>query len=256
MCELFGFSGIHKTLLNAELKEFFSHAGCHPNGWGLALLNQDYNIEKEPVRADQSQYLRERLQEPVIEKNLLAHIRLATIGPQERKNCHPFTGTDVTGRKWILIHNGTIFDYPRMNRYIKIQKGNTDSERILLHILDLVDTETINRGRELKARERFNLIDKMAVTISKGNKLSIIVYDGETMYAHTNCNDNLHLREDGNGICISTHPLSEGQWRPVPFCRLLGFQNGSLKYTGTQHDHEYIFNEEDMKAIYLAYSGL
>ena len=48
MCELFGFCGSQPVSLNRELEAFYAHADEHPNGWGLALLDQDcFSIEKE-----------------------------------------------------------------------------------------------------------------------------------------------------------------------------------------------------------------
>lgn len=40
MCELFGFTGRIHQKLNQELKEFYSHSDEHPNGWGLAILDE------------------------------------------------------------------------------------------------------------------------------------------------------------------------------------------------------------------------
>ena len=71
-------------------------------------------------------------------KNAFAHIRYATIGNVEFKNCHPYSDEDNTGRRWTLIHNGTIFEYKPLNAYVKEQSGDTDSERILIHIINLL----------------------------------------------------------------------------------------------------------------------
>jgi glutamine amidotransferase len=109
MCEIYGFSGNREKELNTDLREFYSHANEHPNGWGLALLGrQETQIIRETNRADQSEYLHELLSESIVAKTALAHIRLATIGNVEYENCHPFVGTDNSGRSWALIHNGTV----------------------------------------------------------------------------------------------------------------------------------------------------
>ena len=130
MCELFGVSARDDFYANNYLKAFYAHSDFHPHGWGLACVSRNSAlVEKESVKASESNYLRERLSQPITEKLLLAHIRYATIGNVEYKNCHPFTGKDCTGRRWTLIHNGTIFDYPALYPYLKTQKGDTDSER-------------------------------------------------------------------------------------------------------------------------------
>ena len=64
----------------------------------------------------------------------LAHIRYATVGNVEYANCHPFSGQTAKGRVIMIAHNGTIFQSNTLNRYLKIQSGETDSERILLYL--------------------------------------------------------------------------------------------------------------------------
>ena len=118
MCQLFGFSSKIPVRINDYLKEFYSHSEEHPHGWGLACMDgKEVMIEKEPVKASVSQYLKARLTVPVQVKNAFAHIRYATIGNVDYKNSHPYTGKDRSGRRWTLIHNGTIFDYPPLNKY-------------------------------------------------------------------------------------------------------------------------------------------
>ena len=61
MCEIYAYSGEVNKTFNDELREFFSHSGEHPNGWGLAVEeNGRINLEKEAVQASESHYLRER----------------------------------------------------------------------------------------------------------------------------------------------------------------------------------------------------
>lgn len=134
MCELFGLTGPDEITVNEYLRTFFSHSADHPNGWGIAVLTgAEANIEKEPVAAFRSSYLKERLKTPLRAANLMAHIRFATRGYMRYENCHPFMKRDISGRPWILMHNGTIFSCPLLNNYIYTQRGQTDSERILLY---------------------------------------------------------------------------------------------------------------------------
>ena len=175
MCEIYGFSGCRKRELNTDLREFYSHAEEHPNGWGLALLDPD-NIRlcREAVRADQSDTLKGLLHQPIVAKHALAHIRLATIGHVEYENCHPFFGTDHSGRRWTLIHNGTVFENDRLNKYIYVQKGETDSERILLYLLDCVNELTEKLGRPLNAQERFSILDRFVSGSSPKNSVQAL----------------------------------------------------------------------------------
>ena len=163
MCEMLGISAKRRIRANDILREFYSHADRHPHGWGLATFNDAGapDIEKEAVKATESEYLKKRLAEPIEESVLLAHIRLATVGHLEYRNSHPFAAADNCGRIWTLEHNGTIFNGAELNRYMGLQFGSTDSERILLHLVDIVNERQIRHGRALDWKERFAALDDL-----------------------------------------------------------------------------------------------
>ncbi len=256
MCELFGVCARQPVECRDDLKEFYRHSCRHPNGWGLAILDGNSAvIEKEPLEADKSSYLHERLTVPVEGRLILAHIRYATIGNVEYKNCHPFSGADCTGRKWTLIHNGTIFEYEPLNRYVGRQVGDTDSERIFLFLLDEVNRRTRSEGK-LDAEIRFRLLDDLVADMAKGNKLNLIISDGEYMYVHTNYENSLHFRKRKEQVVFSTEPLGRDVWEPVPMTTLLAWRNGELIYTGTNHGQVFEDNEENMKFLYQIFSSL
>jgi len=93
------------------LKEFYSHSVCHPHGSGIGhrFMKNSASIEKEPVEAAGSAYLKERLRHKITVRAMIAHIRLATVGTLEYENSHPFVMRDNFGRTWTLAHNGTTF---------------------------------------------------------------------------------------------------------------------------------------------------
>lgn len=257
MCEIFGLSSQNDYEANEYLKKFYSHSTHHPHGWGLACISRNGAlIEKESISASKSNYLKERLSQPIASKIMLAHIRYATIGNVEYKNCHPFTGRDNTGRRWTLIHNGTIFDYPPLNTYIKDQVGDTDSERVFLYLLDKLKDAQVKKGARLVFEERFALFDSIICDMAKDNKLNLLFSDGKYLYAHTNCKGTLYYLTKSNLTLISTVPLTEEAWQPLPFARLTAFYNGKLFKSGTAHTHEYIENEENIKLLYRIFANL
>ena len=256
MCKLFGYSAKTEYDINEYLKTFYQYSTQHPNGWGLACMDSNgVVIEKEPIQATKSNYLKERLTNPVVAKNVFAHIRFATVGNEEYANCHPFSLRDNRGRQWVLIHNGTIFDFRPLKKYIKTQSGTTDSERILLYIVDIIN-RTERDGKILSDRERFEILDCLIGNMAKGNKLNLMIYDGTMMYIHSNYKDSMYYLEKKGAMLFSTSPLTEERWKKVPFTRLLAYQNGIMKFTGKNHGNEYFESEEKLKFIFQNYSEL
>lgn len=253
MCELFGVSGKIPVPVNAYLKELASHSTEHPNGWGIAVFyGNAVSLEKEPLPANQSCYLKERLSHPFEARNMLAHIRLATKGATAYENCHPFIKRDASGRVWTLIHNGTIFDCPLLDPYIHRQRGETDSERILLYSIDRIDTEMKELGRELCSKERFEVLEQILRDITRpNNKVNLLIYDSEITYAHTNLKETLYCQELGSSTLFATVPLCGEKWTPVPSGRVMAWHEGKLLFTGRNHGNEYIYDPEDMKYLYL-----
>jgi glutamine amidotransferase len=257
MCELFGITSREGYEINNYLKEFYARSSAHPHGWGFASMNKNMvAIEKEPIQASKSHYLKQRLSVPIRVKNAFAHIRYATIGNIEYRNCHPYTKKDISGRQWTMIHNGTIFEYEPLNKYVKIQMGDTDSERILLYIVEQVEQKEKKLKRKLEKKERFQLIDSIMVEMSKGNKLNLMLYDGELFYVHTNYQGSLHELKKKDTVLFSTAPLSKEEWTPVTFTTLLAYEKGKQVFQGTNHGNEYVDSAENMEFLYRIFAAL
>lgn len=97
MCELLGLTSLQRINVNTYLREFYSHSFRHCHGWGQALFRgASVSMEKEAVCANQSLYLRQRLAHPIAVDNMIAHIRLASVGRMFYENCHPFSAQDTT----------------------------------------------------------------------------------------------------------------------------------------------------------------
>ena len=92
MCELFGITANRRVKINDFLKRFFEHSKEHRNGWGLAFLDDNsVSIEKEPAKASDSLYLKNRLTGRIETSRCMAHIRRATVGDVSFSNTHPFS---------------------------------------------------------------------------------------------------------------------------------------------------------------------
>ena len=257
MCELFGASSREKVPVNALLREFYSHSREHPDGWGMAVFYDNaVSLEKEPLPAYKSAYLKERLRHTLSVHSMIAHIRKATIGALEYKNCHPFVKRDNSGRSWTLAHNGTIFDCPALTPYVYTQEGSTDSERILCHMIAQVNTAQAAAGRAFDAGERFALIDRLVCKIAPHNKLNLLLYDSELLYVHTNYVHSLYKKQLEGTALFATAPLESMGWQPLMFTTLCAYQDGQERFRGACHGKEYRDNPEDMKLIFADFAGL
>lgn len=204
-------------------------------------------MEKEPVKALDSTYLRHRLSGTISGRNLAAHIRKASVGLIQYANCHPFIWNDDSGRTWTLIHNGTLYDPGSTRNYAEKQEGSTDSERLLLYIIDRCNELIRDCGVEAFGipENRFRLIEDIISEMSRGNKLNLILYDSEYMYVHTNKPGTLYVNH-GNGVYIfATRPviaegLSDPDWVPAAMNQLLVYRNGEHVWSG--HPHENVFD--------------
>ena len=216
------------------------------------------SVEKEPVRASDSQYLRNRLTGKIKTSRMLAHIRRATMGEVNFCNTHPFYKKDVSGRVWVLAHNGTIFESPDLSPYQYQQEGTTDSERILLYIVDQVNNclKTKDRPEAFSADDRIKLIDRIIHRIVPGNKLNIMIYDGEFFYVHKNQERTLFMKENPDAVMLSTRPLESEGWAEVPQNRLLVYKDGELVYSGRKHEHTFVPDKDKFRLLYLDSAGL
>lgn len=240
MCEIFGISSSEKIKLNGLLSEFYSHSTENPDGWGLAAFyGNAVSLEKEPISAAESSYLKNRLTEEITEDTLLAHIRKASVGNIAYKNTHPFTLRDDTGRMWTLIHNGTISDCPAWKTYTCRQKGDTDSEKILYYLIDKIHAKQEEKQRALTEEERFWAVDEVIHEITpNNNKVNLLIYDGSLFYVHTNHDGSLKQYQKGKTLLVSTKPLTQEPWENVPLNTLMAYRRGVLVYTGKRHANE------------------
>ena len=251
MCEIFCFNSNTPKQINECLECFYNHSEDHPHGWGLATMkSNEFVIRKEPIKATCSQNLKDILSHPVVGKNVFAHIRLATVGEIISPNCHPFIEADDNNRSWMLIHNGTIFDYPELDKYTDKENGDTDSERILLYIIDKINEFESSKGAPSTIKERFNLLTDIVEDLSKNNKLNLMVYDGDLTYIHSNMRNSLYYLKSDEGFLVASTPLNDDEnWKEVELNKLFGLIDGNIIFESEEHENEFIFTEAHQKAI-------
>ncbi|SEK67280.1 class II glutamine amidotransferase [Ruminococcus albus] len=244
MCELIGFSAARPTDIKEQLKEFFSHSASNPHGWGIMYGDR---LIRGCERASDSAAVERLLQTLEDQTTTLGHIRFATVGSIKLENCHPFTGRDITGRQWTLIHNGTIYSGSSLIPYLNNQSGDTDSERLFLFLMDTLNSAQQNG--ELSQQERCELVDNFIKEMSHKNKLNLMIYDGELLYIHKNMKDTMLYRKLDSGYLFSTTALDDSEWNDVPIAQLMVYKEGEQVYIGRQHDGIFIPSLQYIKAM-------
>ena len=165
-------------------------------------------------------------------------------------NCHPFIEADDNNRSWMLIHNGTIFDYPELDKYTDKENGDTDSERILLYIIDKINEFESSKGAPSTIKERFNLLTDIVEDLSKNNKLNLMIYDGDLTYIHSNMRNSLYYLKSDEGFMVASTPLNDDEnWKEVELNKLFGLIDGNIIFESEEHENEFIFTEAHQKAI-------
>lgn len=227
MCEIYGFCGSVPVRLNKYANEFWLHSRVHQDGFGYYIQDHDdFYVNQNSAMS----CLSDLRKKDFTSKLALFHIRFKTHGPASIENCHPFIKSDIHGVKWALIHNGFIEDTHYSIALETIQNGSTDSERILLSLVEAINSvyehTWVDNSCEL-LYFIYSIIERTLDEISSLGKVNLIFTDSYTnnMYVYMNAHS-LYYLFTSNGIHISTTKLSDEDWVAVTPNRLHIFNNG------------------------------
>ncbi len=252
MCELLGVSARQPIEVQGYLQQFYSHSVKHPHGWGLLRQGADGKWEhwKAPECALKSKLLPDLICTTPAQRTMMGHIRLATVGSVKPENCHPYLGTDQSGRTWALMHNGTIYSSRHLTKYLNTQIGDTDSERVFLYLLEKLNLAIEeNGGAPLDGQRRFQVVESVVQELSRRNKLNLLLFDGEFLYVHKNMRQTLYYCQTGQGLVFSTRPLDNAHWQPFPLTQLYAFREGEPVYAGEKHGAVFVPTLEYISAM-------
>lgn len=227
MCEIYGFCGSVPTRLNVYTNEFWLHSRIHQDGFGYYLQDKnDFYVNPKSAMT----YISDLRKKDFTSKLALFHIRFKTHGPASVENCHPFIKKDVHGVEWSLIHNGFIEDTHYTDALGTLQNGETDSERILLSIVEAVNGVYEHAWIDDEPEMRcfvYTIIEQTIKDMSHLGKINLIFTDSLTnnMYVYMNAQSLYYLNKK-SGIHVSTTKLSNEDWISVTPNKLHIFNNG------------------------------
>ena len=123
MCQLLGLNCATPTDANFSFTGFRERGGNtdhHADGWGIAffegkglrLFIDHESAAQSPMAAFLQSY-------PLKSRNIIAHVRKATVGEVALENAHPFV-RELWGRHWVFAHNGDLKDYqPKLHSHFQ-----------------------------------------------------------------------------------------------------------------------------------------
>ena len=114
----------------------------------------------------------------------------------------------------------------------------------------------MRKRKDLRIAFKRVFMPRHVCTRKKGNKLNLLIFDGENLYVHKNEAGTMYRKTGGGYVYFSTKPLDDGIWEEVPINRLLIYRDGKQIYEGTAHEHTYVHDEEQMNMLLMGYAML
>ena len=190
MCQLLGLNCATPTDANFSFTGFRERGGNtdhHADGWGIAffegkglrLFIDHESAAQSPMAAFLQSY-------PLKSRNIIAHVRKATVGEVALENAHPFV-RELWGRHWVFAHNGDLKNYhPKLHSHFQ-PVGSTDSERAFCWLMqELAKSHAALPTVEELTRTLAELVPRVRTF----GTFNFLLSNGEALWAH--CSTNLH----------------------------------------------------------------
>jgi predicted glutamine amidotransferase len=160
MCDLFAASARHRHTFRDSLTAFSLAGFDNRDGWGIGYHDDEgfAHADRQAAPAFDGEVMDTRLESlasSLRTRQLIAHLRFASIGQPCDSNCHPYS-LEFLGRQWLFAHNGTC---SAVNSYetagARVADASTDSARAFEFLRDQI---VAIRGDGLTARPLFPAI--------------------------------------------------------------------------------------------------
>ena len=184
MCQLLGMNCNSPTDVTFSFAGFAQRGGRtdhHADGWGIAFFEgSGARLFIDPSAAADSPVAELIRNYPIKSRNVISHIRKATVGAVTLENCHPFV-RELWGRYWVFAHNGDLKDYaPRLHGQFR-PVGSTDSEQAFCWLMqELAKAHaSVPPVQELTATLR-----ELVPQVARHGTFNMLLSNGEALWAH------------------------------------------------------------------------
>ena len=245
MCQLLGMNSHLPASLTLSFTGFSQRGGCtdhHADGWGIAFFEgSGARLFIDPSAAADSPVAELIRNYPIKSRNVISHIRKATVGAVMLENCHPFV-RELWGRYWVFAHNGDLKDYaPRLHGHFR-PVGSTDSEQAFCWLMQELAK---SHARVPPVDELTRTLRELMPQVARHGTFNMLLSNGEALWAHASTklcyivrqhpfasarladeelavNFAEHTTPDDRVAVVATTPLTrDEQWTP--------FEPGELK---------------------------
>ena len=184
MCQLLGMNCNTPTDVTFSFAGFAQRGGRtdhHADGWGIAFFEgSGARLFIDPSAAADSPVAELIRDYPIKSRNVISHIRKATVGAVTLENCHPFV-RELWGRYWVFAHNGDLKDYaPRLHGQFR-PVGSTASEQAFCWLMqELAKAHaSVPPVQELTATLR-----ELVPQVARHGTFNMLLSNGEALWAH------------------------------------------------------------------------
>ncbi len=190
MCQLLGLNCATPTDASFSFTGFCQRGGKtdhHADGWGIAFFEgKGLRLFVDHESAADSPMAEFLQGYPLKSRNIIAHVRKATIGEVALENAHPFV-RQLWGRQWVFAHNGDLKDYfPPLHSLFR-PVGTTDSERAFCWLMQ----ELAKSHAALPDVAELTLtLRELVPQVRRFGTFNFLLSNGEALWAH--CSTKLH----------------------------------------------------------------
>ena len=184
MCQLLGMNCNTPTDVTFSFAGFAQRGGRtdhHADGWGIAFFEgRGARLFVDPGAVAESPVAELIRRYPIKSRNVISHIRKATVGAVTLENCLPFV-RELWGRYWVVAHNGDLKDYaPRLHGQFR-PVGSTDSEQAFCWLMqELAKAHaSVPPVQELTATLR-----ELVPQVARHGTFNMLLSNGEALWAH------------------------------------------------------------------------
>ena len=184
MCQLLGMNCNTPTDVTFSFAGFAQRGGRtdhHADGWGIAFFEgRGARLFIDSSAACSSPVAELIRRYPIKSRNVISHIRKATVGDVRLENCHPFV-RELWGRYWVFAHNGDLKDYaPRLHGHFH-PVGDTDSERAFCWLMQELAKA---HASVPPVEELTRTLRELTPQIASHGTFNMLLSNGQALWAH------------------------------------------------------------------------